>query len=133
MVIVKRKWTGFIVAVLFFLPSNYVFADEGHSHSTEEKEITHEDHGTEHAHQEETETVETENNQEKSIHEEHGVNEKEAISEGGHGHSLANVVETPPNLPVLSVFGALNLSFLIVGLWNKRFRKRVNDNAGKKA
>ena len=58
----------------------------------------------------------------------------ETSTEGGHGHGGEVIEETPPNYTVLSVFGAINLSFLVVGLWNKRIRKKVelDVNAGKK-
>ncbi len=47
----------------------------------------------------------------------------ESSSTGGHG-SHENVVETPPNLPVLYAFGAVNAAFILIGIWNKRFRKK---------
>lgn len=48
---------------------------------------------------------------------------QEESSGGGHG-SHGNVVETPPNIPVLAAFGAVNGAFLLIGVWNKWFRKR---------
>lgn len=43
---------------------------------------------------------------------------------GGHGHGNENVVETPPNIPVLSTFAAINVAFLLIGIWTKWFRKK---------
>ncbi|MGC5326081.1 hypothetical protein [Brevibacillus sp. SYSU BS000544] len=37
---------------------------------------------------------------------------------GGHGHG-GPVVETPPNWGVLSAFAAINLLFILIGIWNK--------------
>ncbi|WP_142382821.1 hypothetical protein [Bacillus canaveralius] len=55
--------------------------------------------------------------------------------EGTHGHADETVIETPPNYKVLGTFGAINFSFLIAGLWNKRLRKKVQPHvdARKKA
>lgn len=43
---------------------------------------------------------------------------------GGHGHGSGDVVETPPNIPVLSTFAAINAAFLLIGIWMKWFRKK---------
>jgi hypothetical protein len=48
--------------------------------------------------------------------------EEEASTSGGHGHG--NVVETPANIPVLTTFGAINVAFILFGVWNKWFRKK---------
>ncbi|RHW38889.1 hypothetical protein D1B31_12965 [Neobacillus notoginsengisoli] len=42
-------------------------------------------------------------------------------SAGGHSHGP--VVETPPNMKILGTFGGINLSFIFIGIWNKRFRR----------
>jgi hypothetical protein len=47
-----------------------------------------------------------------------GGNSKEA-----HNHHAA-VVEVPPNYKVLGTYGAINLSFILIGVWNKWFRRR---------
>lgn len=49
--------------------------------------------------------------------------EGEESSSGGHG-GHENVVETPPNIPVLTTFGAINAAFILFGVWNKWFRKK---------
>jgi hypothetical protein len=48
----------------------------------------------------------------------------EGMDMGGSGHSHGPVVETPPNIKVLGIFGAVNLAFILVGIWNKWFRRR---------
>lgn len=48
---------------------------------------------------------------------------EESSSAGGHG-GHENVVETPPNVPVLATFGAINAAFIMLGIWNKWFRKK---------
>lgn len=52
------------------------------------------------------------------VGEEHGT---EGESQG-HGHG--EVPETPPNVTVLSIFGGINLAFLLFGAWNKWVRKK---------
>ncbi|MCQ6281528.1 hypothetical protein [Bacillus sp. EB600] len=34
------------------------------------------------------------------------------------------IKETPPNVKVLGTYGAVNLSFIIIGVWNKWFRRK---------
>jgi hypothetical protein len=87
--------------------------EKGHGssddHSDQEKG-THEEkgHGTSDDH----------SDQEEGTHEEEGGHE----SEGHHGP----VVETPPNYKVLGTYGAVNLSFILIGVWNKWFRRKEN-------
>lgn len=50
------------------------------------------------------------------------THEGEASSAGHGGHG--EVQETPPNIPVLSTFGAINAAFLLYGVWNKWLRKK---------
>lgn len=45
---------------------------------------------------------------------------EEGADEGHHGP----VVETPPNYKVLGTYGALNFSFILIGVWNKWFRRK---------
>jgi hypothetical protein len=85
----------------------------------------------------------------KSTHSESGENHSTGTTEGGHeegGHSEDEdshstgatedgheedsgghhgpVVETPPNYKILGTYGAVNLSFILIGIWNKWFRRR---------
>jgi hypothetical protein len=46
-----------------------------------------------------------------------------------HDHHKA-VVETPPNYKILGTYGAVNLSFIIIGVWNKWFRRKGELNNG---
>jgi DNA mismatch repair ATPase MutL len=59
--------------------------------------------------------------------EEEGSHDKEAGThtekeEAGDHHGP--VVETPPNYKVLGSYGAVNLSFILIGVWNKWFRRK---------
>jgi hypothetical protein len=49
------------------------------------------------------------------------------MEEGGHGHEA--VKEKPANQKVLGAFGAVNLSFIVIGVWNKWFRRK-DDTGG---
>jgi hypothetical protein len=46
-----------------------------------------------------------------------------------HDHHAA-VVEVPPNYKVLGTFGAVNLSFILIGVWNKWVRRKGDLNNG---
>ncbi|MBT2698154.1 hypothetical protein J7E79_12090 [Bacillus sp. ISL-40] len=50
---------------------------------------------------------------------------------GGEAHDHhAAMVELPPNYKVLGTFGAVNLSFILIGVWNKWFRRKGDLNNG---
>jgi hypothetical protein len=97
--------------------------DSSSSSSDTEDEGIHEEegHGTSDDH----------SDQEEGIHEEEGHGTSGDLSdqeEGGHeseGHH-GPVVETPPNYKVLGTYGAVNLSFILIGVWNKWFRRKEN-------
>ncbi|MEH7118032.1 hypothetical protein V7128_11505 [Neobacillus vireti] len=52
--------------------------------------------------------------------------------EGSGGHSHEPVKEEPANLKVLGTFGAVNLSFIIIGVWNKWFRRKDGSSGNSK-
>jgi hypothetical protein len=52
--------------------------------------------------------------------------------EGSGGHSHGPVKEEPANLKVLGTFGAVNLSFIVIGVWNKWFRRKDGANVNSK-
>jgi hypothetical protein len=52
--------------------------------------------------------------------EEEGAHEEEEGAGDHHGP----VVETLPNYKVLGSYGAVNLSFILIGVWNKWFRRK---------
>ncbi len=54
-----------------------------------------------------------------------GAHEITANEGHGEGHEMGEeIVETPPNWGVLSTFGAINLAFILIGIWNKWFKKK---------
>ncbi|WP_445492036.1 hypothetical protein [Niallia sp. 03133] len=119
-------------------------ADEGHSDEQnmeqmidtfkgENHTVQHEDndnHGDEqHGSIEDADGYDSKN----SSHEEEGDSNTEdahssGIVEDGHKEEGSNhhgpVVEAPPNYKVLGAYGAVNLSFILIGIWNKWFRRK---------
>lgn len=66
-----------------------------------------------------------------SGHDDSGSHEEEGSShsdDGEHGesggHSEEVIVEPGPDYKVLGAFGTVNLAFLIIGIWNKWFRRK---------
>ncbi|WP_144548653.1 hypothetical protein [Bacillus sp. X1(2014)] len=53
----------------------------------------------------------------------------EGNSGAAHDHH-GTVVESPPNYKVLGTYGAVNLSFVLIGVWNKWFRRMGDVNNG---
>ncbi len=109
---------------LLLLPGSIVLADEGTVDKTDSsKDMEMFMNGSHEGHMMNNKTG-------NSAH-----NESSTDEEGGHNHSEQNLKETPPNYNVLSVFGAINLVFLVIGFWNKRIRKRgkIDVNTGQKA
>lgn len=69
----------------------------------------------------EHQSMTTDNKQNTSADEHQGT--EGGTEESGGGHH-GEVVETPPNIPVLSSFAAVNAAFLLIGIWSKWFRKK---------
>lgn len=40
------------------------------------------------------------------------------------------IKEAPPNAKVLGTYGAVNAAFIIIGVWNKWFRRKDGSNVG---
>lgn len=64
-------------------------------------------------------------------HDMKGMTHDGQSSGGGHSShgSSKEVVETPPNIPVLSTFGGIMLAFILYGAWNKWLRKKEGAHA----
>jgi len=58
-----------------------------------------------------------------------GMDMEDDSSGAAHDHHAA-VVETPPNYKVLGTYGAVNLVFILIGVWNKWFRRKGDLNNG---
>ena len=63
-------------------------------------------------------------------HSESGTANEEGTSGAEHdSHGNEEVVEAPPNIPVLSTFGGIMLVFILYGAWNKWLRKKERIHA----
>lgn len=56
----------------------------------------------------------------------HNSEESEHGEEGGHG--TEEITESAPNYRVLTVFGLINLAFILIGVWNKLIKGRGNKH-----
>ena len=58
-----------------------------------------------------------------------GMDMEEGSGGAAHDHHAA-VVEVSPNYKVLGTYGAVNLLFILIGVWNKWFRRKGDLNNG---
>jgi hypothetical protein len=58
-----------------------------------------------------------------------GTDMEEESGAEAHDHHAA-VVVVPPNYKVLGSYGAVNLLFILIGVWNKWFRRKGDLNNG---
>lgn len=56
----------------------------------------------------------------------------EGMDMGDDGHSHEPVKESPANIKVLGTYGVVNLSFILIGVWNKWFRRKGDSNVNSK-
>ncbi|MGG0717142.1 hypothetical protein ABE096_06030 [Robertmurraya massiliosenegalensis] len=130
-----KKLFLFIFSLGFIFAFNItVLADEGHSHDSsddaqQEVEVNEEKTNTTINSEEGEVHDDTEGAEGHEAHLDSGDHSSEG-TEGGHeeeseGHH-GPVVETPPNYKVLGTYGAVNLSFILIGVWNKWFRRKEN-------
>ncbi|WP_316572371.1 hypothetical protein [Neobacillus sp. YIM B06451] len=121
-----KKWLSLLAGVVLILSFGInASADAGHNQNDQGvldaaqkfrnggKESPHSGHGTE--------------NKKATAHSHDGSGE-------GGSHSHGPVTETPPNLKVLGIFGGINLSLILIGIWNKLSRRKGDEhgNPGKK-
>jgi hypothetical protein len=132
----KRKWFLMIILVVVFSGGRIALADgdhskvpstsnlngqseknmegmdmsEGNNSDSHDTESTSGDHNTSDGHDMEAMTK--------------GVDMEGMDMEGSGGHSHEPVKEKPANIKVLGTFGGVNLSFIVIGVWNKWFRRK---------
>lgn len=123
--------------------TNVEHGEEAGSHS--EEAVSHSEEAEAHdkeaeAHPEEAEVHSDAANAHSEVANAHGDEEDSHDKEAGahteeeeaHGDEAeagdhhGPVVETPPNYKVLGSYGAVNLSFILIGVWNKWFRRKGN-------
>ncbi|MGG7618456.1 hypothetical protein [Bacillus coreaensis] len=113
-------------------PSTQTSADEESSNQTHasHEEETNENLGSEDNQQEEGNEVENNHSSEHSdqVVEEDSHNTEEDDHAAEEGHGSEEITESAPNYLVLSIFGLINLTFILIGIWNKLIRRRGNKN-----
>jgi hypothetical protein len=132
----KKSFISLFVLAFIFSFNLSAFADKGHDDSKpESSEVTEtdseteaEDHSKEAEEQKHSEEAEKHSNDANSTSDEEENQssedkEKEHEEEADDGHH-GPVVETPPNYKVLGTYGAVNLSFILIGVWTKWFRRK---------
>jgi hypothetical protein len=146
----KKVFLSLFVLAFMFTFNVTALADEGHSHDSNIKEVTekfkkktstnHQEEMDAHSdshqegenHVEESTSIsghtETEGHDDGGSHGTHSNTEDQTTNQSEAGHESEGhhgpVVETPPNYKVLGTYGAINLSFIMIGVWNKWFRRK---------
>lgn len=119
----KKLLLPLFVIVFIFSFEIKAFADEGHSHDSNmemdmdmDQMVDHFKSGDQSEHKENSDT--------------HGDIHSSESSHGNHGEENGDhhvtVKETPPNYKVLGTYGIVNLSFILIGIWNKWIRRKGN-------
>lgn len=130
----KKGFISLFVLAFIFSFNLSVLADEGHDDNIK-KATENFKNGTNGDHSEEVDAHEKEANahsEEGDGHSEAADAHSDAEEEEGHGDEAkagdhhGPLVETPPNYKVLGSYGAVNLSFILIGVWNKWFRRKGN-------
>ncbi|MED4224466.1 hypothetical protein [Neobacillus cucumis] len=139
----KGKWLLIIILVVVFSGGRIALADGDHSMvpstSSQNEQSEHDMEGMdmsgENSKSHETKSVSSEHNTSDG-HDIEGMTEGDDMEgmdmEGSGGHSHEPVKEKPANLKVLGTFGAVNLSFIVIGVWNKWFRRKDGSNGNSK-
>lgn len=146
----KQRVLAVVAMTFFLINSPSVFAEgQGDSHTTHTTEISTDEEKNNQSiineegvdaspisegdtKQEETgikaeESHSTENSEHGAENESsHSSEESEHGEEGGHG--TEEITESAPNYRVLTVFGLINLTFILIGVWNKLIKGRGNKN-----
>lgn len=136
----KKLFLLIFAMAFIFLFDVRAFADEGHSHSQNIKQATEnlkknhdessgEDASMDHDNGSDMEGMDMEGMNQDSGNDMEGMDMEGGSSGESHDHH-ASVVETPPNYKVLGTYGAVNLLFILIGVWNKWFRRKGDLNNG---
>jgi hypothetical protein len=125
-----KKLFIFIFTLAFIFTINVrALADEGHSHDPNVKQAVEnlKKDSTNHQNAASDEDAIMSHD---SGSEMEGMDMGEESSDEVHDDHHAAVVETPTNYKVLGTYGAVNLFFIIIGVWNKWFRRKGGINNG---
>ncbi|PGV47821.1 hypothetical protein [Bacillus sp. AFS037270] len=139
----KGKWLLIIILVVVFSGGRIAFADGDHGkvpstsslNGQSEHDMEGMDISGDNSNSHQTKSVSSDHNSSNG-HDMEGMTEGEDMEgmdmEGSGGHSHEPVKEEPANLKVLGTFGAVNLSFIVIGVWNKWFRRKDGSSGNSK-
>ncbi|PFO09748.1 hypothetical protein COJ85_01060 [Bacillus sp. AFS076308] len=136
----KGKWLLIIILVVVFSGGRIAFADGDHGkvpstsslNGQSEHDMEGMDISGDNSNSHQTKSVSSDHNSSNGDDME-GMTEGEVMDmEGSGGHSHEPVKEEPANLKVLGTFGAVNLSFIVIGVWNKWFRRKDGSSGNSK-
>jgi uncharacterized protein involved in copper resistance len=117
--VLRLKWLLILLIVIIFSGGRAAMAADG-NHSSK-------DHGNS---EQNMEGMDMSGDKNSDSHDMEGMDMSGDHSKDSHddmegmdmGHEP--VVEKPANLKVLGTYGAVNLSFIMIGVWNKWFRRK---------
>ncbi|MEH7439256.1 hypothetical protein V7182_17415 [Neobacillus drentensis] len=121
----------FAAAFIFAFDVRALAENEGHSHDQKmnHESMTHDDMNMDHEGMD-MDHGSGSDHEGMDMDEGSGTDMEGMDMEGGsHGHHEP-VVETPPNYKILGTYGAVNLVFILMGIWNKWFRRKGGVNNG---
>ncbi|ULT58763.1 hypothetical protein L1999_09640 [Neobacillus drentensis] len=134
----KGKWLLMIILVVVFSGGRIALADGDHGKAPSTANLNGQEHDMEGMDMSGGSNTESTSSDHKTSegHDMEGMTEGEDMEgmnmEGSRGHSHEPVKEEPANLKVLGTFGAVNLSFIVIGIWNKWFRRKDGSNGNSK-
>ncbi|WHY68453.1 hypothetical protein [Neobacillus sp. SuZ13] len=123
----KGKWLLMIILVVVFSGGRIALADGDHSKVPSTSNLNGQ---SEHNMEDMSEGKNSDSHDTESTSNDHDMEGMDMEGSGGHGHEP--VKEKPANMKVLGTFGAVNLSFIVIGVWNKWFRRKDVSNGNSK-
>jgi hypothetical protein len=124
-------WLARIIVFLFAIGiilsnSHLAFADggmeNGKKNVSEVKNSTQKESNS--GHSESKKQMDSSKGESDEMEMEMGGSNKSSDTGSGHEESGPKV-DAPPNYKVLGTYGAVNLSFILIGIWNKWIRRKV--------
>jgi hypothetical protein len=138
--VVKLKWLLMLLIVIVFSGGRVAMAQEGHQHSKSQSSSEHNMDGMDIVgdHSNDMEGMDMSGDKSSDNNDMKGMDMSGDQTKDSHddmegmdmGHEP--VVEKPANLKVLGTYGAVNLSFIMIGVWNKWFRRKGGLNGNSK-
>ncbi|WP_026575935.1 hypothetical protein [Bacillus sp. UNC438CL73TsuS30] len=133
----KAKWMFMIILVIVFSGGRMAMAHEGDQKMPSTSSLNgneHSEHNMEGMDMSGEHTTYGHDMEGVDMSGEHTTDnhDMEGMDMEGSGHSHGPVIEKPANLKVLGTYGAVNLSFIVIGIWNKWCRRKGGSNGNSK-